>query len=158
MTLSIPMYLISVYAQTINFSGKDVHLKKIFATIKKQTGTVFFYDEALMKEAKPVTVNLRNATLETALNEIFKDQALTWTAEDKTVTITRRPVSITTPAENNRFLIPQQFVQAKGNNDDGNPISDVSVTVKGKQQERSVTTMDDFLSKLIQKISWFFHR
>ncbi len=123
---------ISVYAQTINFSGKDVHLKKIFSTIKKQTGTVFFYDEALMKEAKPVTVNLRNATLETALNEIFKDQPLTWAVEDKTVTITKRPVAITAPAE----IIPQQSVQAKGNivDDYGIPVSDVSVTVRGKQQ------------------------
>lgn len=122
---------ISMYAQTINFSGKNVPLKRIFSIIKKQTGTVFFYDEALIKEAKPVTVNLRNATLETALNEIFKDQPLTWALEDKTVTITKRPVSITTPAE----IIPQS-VQAKGTitDDYGNPISDVSVTVKGKQQ------------------------
>ena len=89
---------ISGNAQTVNFSGKDVPLKKIFSTIKKQTGTLFFYDEALMKEAKPVTVKLRNATLETALNEIFKDQPLTWVLEDKTVTITKRPVSINTPA------------------------------------------------------------
>ncbi|HEY5968396.1 MAG TPA: TonB-dependent receptor [Chitinophagaceae bacterium] len=123
---------VSINAQTVNFSGKNVSLKKIFSTIKKQTGTVFFYDEALIKEAKPVTVNLNNASLETALNEIFKDQPLTWALEDKTVTITKRPISITTPAE----IFPQQSVQAKGNitDDYGIPVSDVSVTVRGKQQ------------------------
>ena len=97
---------VSSYAQTVNLSGKNLSLKKIFATIKEQTGIVFFYDEALMKEAKPVTVNLRNATLETALNEVFKDQPLNWVLEDKTVTITKKPVqSNTTVNGHSGFVI-----------------------------------------------------
>ena len=58
-------------AQTVNFSGKDVPLKKIFSTIKKQTGTLFFYDDALMKEAKPVTVHLKNVTIGNRIKRNF---------------------------------------------------------------------------------------
>ena len=63
-------------AQTVTFSGKDVPLKVIFASIKNQTGVVFFYDEKLIKESKPVTVSLINTPLKTALDEIFKNQTL----------------------------------------------------------------------------------
>ncbi len=117
--------------QTVNFSGKNVPLKKIFTTIKKQTGTLFFYDEALMLDAKPVTVNLRDASLETALNEIFKDQPLTWTLIDKTVTIARKQLQDTefSKEEQTSFLVKGALKDA-----DGNPVGDVSVMVKGKKQ------------------------
>ncbi len=39
------------YSQTINFSGKNVQLTKVFSAIKSQTGYVFFYDAAELREA-----------------------------------------------------------------------------------------------------------
>lgn len=120
-------------AQTVNFSGKDVPLKTIFASIKTQTGIVFFYDENLMKEAKPVTVILKDIKLETALNEIFKDQPLTWSLEDKTVTIIKRSELISNQTE----LPPSpKSIHVKGivTDEKGDPISDVTVMVKGKEQ------------------------
>ena len=80
-------------AQNVTFSGKEVPLKVIFASIKNQTGVVFFYDENLMKESKPVTIRLINTPLKTALDEIFKNQPLTWALVDKTVTIIKTPKS-----------------------------------------------------------------
>ena len=64
--------------QSVSISGKALSLKTIFAIIKKQTETVFFYDEQLIREAKPVTIKLINAPLQIALNEIFKEQPLNW--------------------------------------------------------------------------------
>ena len=87
------------HSQTVNLSGKNLSLTKIFTSIKKQTGTLFFYDDELIKEAKPVTVKLRNVPLQSALNEIFKDQPFTWVLEDKTVTITKKPESLPTPPQ-----------------------------------------------------------
>jgi len=76
----------------LNFSGKDVPLQDIFRIIKCQTGVVFFYEEVLLIDTKPVTVNWKNVTLENALNEIFKDQPITWVLEKKTVTVIKRPM------------------------------------------------------------------
>jgi outer membrane cobalamin receptor len=119
-------------AQTLSLSVKKVPLVKIFSMIKDQTGMLFFYEESLMNEAKPVTVTLKDVPLETAFNEIFKDQSLSWKLEDKTVTISKKskPGNVATET------VSQQPMQAKGNitDADGNPISDVSVTVKGKQE------------------------
>ena len=78
-------------SQTLTLSGKDLPIKEIFVTIKSQVGVVFFYDAAVLRNAKRVTIESKNVTLETALNEIFKDQPFTWILEGKTVTIFKRP-------------------------------------------------------------------
>jgi hypothetical protein len=132
----IILLLASFYgrAQHVTFSGKEVSLKTIFASIKQQTGIVFFYDENLMKDAKPVTITLTNDPLETALNEVFKNQPLTWALEDKTITIIKRPVTIiaTEDLPSNKPV----SMQVKGNitDADGNAIADARIAIKGKKQ------------------------
>ena len=71
-------------SQILTFSGRNVPLNEIFSVIKNQTGLLFFYDAKLISDAKPVTVNWKNVTIETALNEISKDQPFTWLLEGKT--------------------------------------------------------------------------
>src|SRR6186997_1795893 len=78
--------------QTLSISGKSVPLEEVLTTIKSQAGVVFFYEGSVLRHAKPVTINCKNVTLETALNEVFKSQPLTWVMEGKTVTIFKRPV------------------------------------------------------------------
>ena len=91
--LQIPL---SAESQTLSFSGKEVPLKDVFRIIKCQTGVLFFYDDALLKDAKPVTVEWKNITLEKALNEIFKDQPVAWVLEGKIVTIIKKQKQIIT--------------------------------------------------------------
>jgi hypothetical protein len=95
--LQIPL---SGESQNLSFSGKEIPLKDVFRIIKCQTGVLFFYDEALLKDAKPVTINWKNITLEKALNEIFNDQPFAWMLEGKTVTVIKKlkqmPAEITT--------------------------------------------------------------
>src|SRR5829696_4499704 len=85
-------------AQTVSFSGKDVPLKEIFTVIKNQAGVFFFYDASVLQDAKPVTIEWKNVALQTALNEIFKDQPFSWVMEDKTVTVIKKPGTLTKPA------------------------------------------------------------
>jgi len=93
--------------QTLSISGKSVPMKEILATIKSQAGIVFFYDGSMLRHAKPVTIDCKNVTLETALDEVFKGQPLTWVLEGKTVTIFKRPVQniLAEPILNNSELM-----------------------------------------------------
>lgn len=81
-------------SQTLTFNVKSVPLNEVFAIIKSQTAVLFFYDAALLENAKPVTIELKNVTLEKALNEILKGQPLSWVLENKTVTIFKRPIAV----------------------------------------------------------------
>lgn len=115
------------YSQNISISGKDISLKKVFDEIKSQAGYVFFYDAALIRNAKPVTINVENAPVEKVLSVTFKDQPLTWSIQDKTITIVQKenveklPVIIAPPIE----------VQGMVADAAGKPLEGVSVIIKG---------------------------
>ncbi|HTE24591.1 TonB-dependent receptor plug domain-containing protein [Flavitalea sp.] len=116
--------------QTVNFTVKDVALADVFTIIKKQTGVLFFYDAALLQDTKTVTVELKNVPLETALNEIFKEQNLNWVLEDKTVTIVKNPFRYTKPVEDVSAEELSGHVKGTIKDIEGNPIHGVSVLIK----------------------------
>jgi TonB-linked SusC/RagA family outer membrane protein len=140
--MKIPLVLLTAFllfsstegfAQKVNFSGKDVPLKKVFDVIKAQTGYVFFYDVALLNQAAPVTVELKDATVEAALTQIFKDQPLTWVAENKTITIVRKTepskVAAVAPAANPAG--DMVVVKGRVTEENGDPLQGASVIIKG---------------------------
>src|SRR5688572_5981196 len=119
-----------VTAQTINFTGTNVPLEKVFSTIKTQTGYVFFYNEAFLNDTRPVSVQLKNANLQTALTEIFKDQPVTWSLEGQTITLVAKQVfEKTTPAVPPR---PGRGTRVSGfvTDVEGRPLENSSVIVK----------------------------
>ena len=71
----------------ITFSGDDVTLKKIFTVIKKQTSYLFLYNDELLQNAKKVSINVRNASVEEVLAMILKDQPFDFTIKGKTIFI-----------------------------------------------------------------------
>jgi TonB-dependent starch-binding outer membrane protein SusC len=71
----------------INYSCVDIPIKEVFAEMNNQTNVVFFYDVGILKEIKPITIDLRNLSFEAALDQILLDQPVKWAMEDKTVTI-----------------------------------------------------------------------
>ena len=137
--------------QTVSLSSKNVPLKEIFAFIKSQTGFFFFYDASLLREAKPVTITLKNVTLETALNEIFKGQPLAWVLEGKTVTVIKRPAQITVPPAVAAQPPPKSRVRGSIANEDGNPIAGVTVMIKGTKQGTVSDNAGRFSVKADQK-------
>jgi len=80
-------------AQQVTYSASKEPLQKVFAAIEQQTGYVFFYDIPLIRQAKPVSIELKNVPLDQALNAVLKDQLLTWTIEKKTIIISPKPVA-----------------------------------------------------------------
>jgi len=117
------------YSQTISFSGENVHLTKVFSAIKSQTGYVFFYDAAVLRESKPVTIDLKNASLEEALNQTLKDQPLGWLIENKTITIIRKPLPVVSVPEANTN--PLIVVTGTVMDEENKPIAGASVIEKG---------------------------
>ncbi|UKJ06934.1 SusC/RagA family TonB-linked outer membrane protein [Solitalea lacus] len=116
------------FNRSVNFSGKNVPLKTVFATIKHQTGYVFFYDASVIEAVKTVNVELKNSTVEDALKTIFKDQPVTWLIEGKTITILKKlPQS---QSVQNNVNDPVQ-VEGTVTDDKGIPLPAVSIMIKG---------------------------
>jgi len=118
------------YGQKINLSERNAPLEKIFREIKKQSGYRFFYEDALLQQAKKVDINVRNASIEEVLDLCLSYQNLAYAIVDKTIAIKRKDELLYTtsvPAP-----MPQIEVTGIITSSDGKPLVGVSVTVKGQ--------------------------
>lgn len=141
LTMKLTIILISVmciqasatsFAQRINFSGNEIALKKVFSTIEKQSGYIFFYKENLIKNSK-VTARIKNATIDEALTLIFKDHPFTYTIVDKTIIIQLKPHPAGQGTSSNTNLPPLN-INGIVTDTLGTPLPGVIVQVTGTSQ------------------------
>jgi len=132
LTMAILQVSASTYAQKITLVKTNASLERVFDDIGNQSGYDFFYNLKLIRSAKPVTVNIKNAELEDALVQIFNNQPLTYTItkEEKAVVVKERK----TPA-------PPQRITGKVTDEKGTPL--IGVIIKGKSFNASSTTDKD---------------
>jgi TonB-linked SusC/RagA family outer membrane protein len=132
LTMAILQVSASTNAQKITLNKRNAPLEQVFDDIRNQSGYDFFYNLKLIKSAKPVTVNLKNAELEEALAEIFSGQPLmyTITREDKAIVVKERK----TP-------VPPRKITGKVTDEKGVPL--VGVIVRGKSYNAASSTDKD---------------
>lgn len=80
------------HSQAVTISGKNIPLKKIFAAVYKQTGFVVFSNDRLMESSVPVSVNAREIPLQEFLENVFKNQPLTFSIDSKTIFLAEKPL------------------------------------------------------------------
>ena len=117
----------AVSSQTITFSGKNVPFKKVISVIKNQTNYVFFYDVAILKNVKPISINVVDAPIEKVLEQAFAETSITWIIEGKTISF----IPKTEIAKESTNLSLQKLVKGKVINEKGEPIPGANVHAKG---------------------------
>ncbi len=75
------------YSQNITLSVRNADLQNVFKEVNKQSGYLFFYAGKNNISQKKVSVVLKSATIKQALDEILKDQALTYTIINNTIVL-----------------------------------------------------------------------
>jgi len=94
--LFLTICLLQVSAATraqVNLKESNIPLQQALKAISRQTGYDFIYSDQDLAGAKPVTLNLVNATLETALQDCFENQPLVYVIQDKTVMVKKKEES-----------------------------------------------------------------
>jgi hypothetical protein len=118
----------------ITYSGDKVKLEAVFKAIERQTGFAFFYNDALLKKAALVSVELKNTPLEEALTVVLKNQPLSFSINGRTIFIKEKasPNATLQPPADFVFLPPPPIdLRGRVVNDKGEPVEGVTVTVKG---------------------------
>src|SRR5690348_404673 len=88
----------SGYSQ-VTLSGRNMPLLKVFRLLKGQTGYDFLYDAELVRKAGNVDMDLKNVSLEKALDVTLKGTSLAFTILDRTVVIKpKQPDPISPPS------------------------------------------------------------
>lgn len=129
-----------VHSQTISFSGKNVPLEKVFSVVEKQTGYVFFYDEAILKDAKPVSITAENYSVQLFLSCVLNGQPLRFSIQSKTIIIARKELPPPAPpvADTSARPAAQEFLQ--GMVMDMNSLAMAGASVSIKETGKSTIT------------------
>lgn len=120
------------YSQKVSVSERNASLEKIFKILRRQSGYTFFFDEALLKTAKPVHINVKDVPFEEALEKCFANQNFTYSVVGKTVVIKAREIPRVLPSN----AAPKMKEAARDvsgviTDENGTPLPGVNVLEKG---------------------------
>lgn len=117
----------SVMSQTLTLHFTNAPLDKVLTEIKKQTGYSYIANVKLLKEAKTVTVSVRNANVNDVLKVIFKDQNLSVELTDGVIYIeAKKGEAIQKKNEKD-----QDAIRGRVTDQDGKALAGATVKVKG---------------------------
>lgn len=138
----------SGFAQNkITLSEKGGSLEKVLKSIGKQSGYTVFYISNKMENAKPVVIdiNINKATLEDALNQVFKNQPLTYIIESKTIVVKKRIEDDVINLKTKK--ITKADVIGKVVDENGQPIPGANVATKDGSHKTSTNNEGEFTLK-----------
>ena len=118
-------------AQGISLSEKNTPLEEVFRHVERQSGYVFFFDVAWLEKAQPVTLELRNVSLSTALEAIFKHQPLNWSVAGRNIVVGLRTDSTT--KKEAVLKSPPRGVYGRVTDSLGKPLAGASVEIRGSR-------------------------
>ncbi|MFC0780789.1 SusC/RagA family TonB-linked outer membrane protein [Flavobacterium sp. HJSW_4] len=121
-------------AQSITINFKDAPLEKVLKEVAKQANYEVLYTQKLLKDSKPVSISVKNATLNETLSQVFKNQSVRYTLSNQTIVVTA-------PKEKNESL-GNALIDIKGKvvNNKNESFPGVTVTVAGTNR----ATVTDF--------------
>jgi TonB-linked SusC/RagA family outer membrane protein len=135
------------YSQILTLKFHNVKLEQAFSEIEKQSGYSFIYGRKLVSTANPVSFELKDASLETALKTLFTNQPLSYKISEKYIIVSGK--NVTDSALNVHQLAvvnPPITVQGFIKDAKGNAVTGAYVKIKG--METGAVTDDNGFYKL----------
>jgi TonB-linked SusC/RagA family outer membrane protein len=134
----------AVVGQAVTLSGKNMPVKKIFQSIKQQTGYVTFYNQEMLADARPVSLEVNGLPLEDVLNLVAKDQPFLFEIKTSTKTIVLAPKPLGATQLGTAIPLSAAFFQpvsgAIRDSLSNDPLPGATVRISGTQQ---VATTDN---------------
>lgn len=116
----------SVHSQSVTLSGRNIPLKDVLTAIERQTGYVVFSNRGDLERSKPVSLDVERMPLVALLDEVLKDQPLTYIIEGKTVVLSLKPSKMDA-AEVAADELKGQIKDANGK-----PVPRATIAIRGK--------------------------
>lgn len=137
-------------SQTVNLSVKNAELTKVFAAIESQTDYVFFYNYNLLKDAKKVTVEIKNTSLQDALKILFDSQPFDYVIREKTIVLTTKSSPSKSADVTEAILNSSIDITGRITNTQGEPLSGANVIIKRKAKGTITDSDGNFILKDVE--------
>jgi hypothetical protein len=79
-------------SQTVTLRIREQSLSAVFETIEKQTGYVVVYSDQLISSKAPVSIAVKNESLENVLRTVLQPRSLTFTVDGTSIFVKEQPV------------------------------------------------------------------
>ncbi len=136
----------AAYSQNVTLSGRDLPLKQVFNEIERQTGYAFFCNLDLLKTAKPVSLNVKNAALAEVLQLCFSEEPLDYYIQNKTVFVTEKTMASPAGSGGSLAAVPAPPpIKGHVTDDQGQPLPGVTIQVKGQKTSTQTNADGDFV-------------
>lgn len=128
MLASLLQMNLAASAQKITLTVKNTSFIKALEELRSKSGYNFFYVASLLENTQPVTLDLKNAPVREALNQLVKNQPLVYEIKGRTVVL--KKASEKEPAST---LISTERAAVTGQikDENGNGIPGAVITIKG---------------------------
>lgn len=127
------------FAQKINLSHSNASLKTVIKELRNQSGYGFVYTDDQLAKANPVSIKVRNMSIEEVLKQVFKDQPLSYTIDTKTVIIKEKTIL-------DKIFNPLLTIDVTGKvvDENGNALAGASIKVKGTTRATTTDKLGNF--------------
>ena len=128
-------------AQTVTLSEKKATLEHVFEKIRSQTGYDFLISKAILKKSKPVSIQVSNASLTSALDNVMAGQQLLYLIKSKTIIVIERERSYL-----DKLIDFFQSADIRGRvlDDKGQPMAGATVRVKDSELKTTTDQNGEF--------------
>src|SRR5260221_7367279 len=117
-------------AQRLSISLKNGSLEKLFTEIEKKTSYVFFYDVTILKNTKPITVEMKDVSVENILEAALKGQSLEYRIAEMTIFIKKEEKKMAFNSDSVAGPVGKLRVKGAVVNETGQPLAGANITIK----------------------------
>ncbi|WP_208745781.1 TonB-dependent receptor [Pedobacter kyonggii] len=131
------------YGQKVTIKGKHIQTEQFFREIQRQTSYKILYAAEMLEGLKSTDLNLKNVSLEQALDAYFSGKPIGYTINNNVIVIRQKTV----PVENGLKRDPVT-ISGKVTDEKGAPLPGTSVMLKGSSQGTNTDTQGNYTLKL----------
>ena len=128
----------STYSQetSLSMNQKNASIEQIIDDIEKQTGYTFLYNQQLIENAQPLSLNVDGDNLIEALDKLFASTEINYRIIDQQIVLTEAPKSVSNPMQ-------QEFAVSGTVTDiNGDPIPGVTIVEQDNPGNGTITAVD----------------
>ena len=118
-------------ATLLSINAKNKPVKEVFAEIEKKTEYIFFYSNDIVDVNRRVSVDVKNGTIETVLDQIFRSTDNSYEIKDRQIFIVKPEKNAAKKSESARQQPGTNRITGTVTDAKGNPLAGVNVIVKG---------------------------
>ncbi|MBL1411440.1 SusC/RagA family TonB-linked outer membrane protein [Sphingobacterium faecale] len=139
-----------VLAQKVTLNVKNGVLSQVLEELQRQTACDFSYNEQILRKSKVVNLNLKNVTLEKALDKLFIDQPFKYELVDGIIVVKIIQKETKLNNKNVDFVLPvdskqHQSIRGRVVDENGKPLVGASVQIIGTSNVTQTNQNGNFI-------------